>query len=299
MSGYRVGGPTIKTPPSKRLPRAHPDGDKWWSRGRLEATFAGRCATSFLEMQGIDRAMSISAQAFTSLVPLMLLTSAFSHGGSAAGAALVHKFHLTGESARVAQEVFARPGGSSVGALSVVLLLFSGVSFTRRVQRMYVVVWRVPPRAGVGGSVNAAFGLAALLLEVGLLSSLSSLIRHLPLGNVLTYPLSILASLVLWTSVPWLLLDRRVHWRRLLPGGALAALCAGVYSVATSLYMPRLIESYSSRYGLFGVTLSLIGWLLATALIIVSATVVAAEFDRAPEPWARRLRARLLKGSDA
>src|SRR6476469_4868236 len=253
VSGYRVGVPTIKTPPSKQLPRAHPDSDKWWSRGRLEATFAGRCAASFLEMQGIDRAMSISAQAFTSLVPLMLLTSAFSHGGSAAGAALVHKFHLTGESARVAQEVFARPGGSSVGALSVVLLLFSGVSFTRRVQRMYLAVWRVPRRAGVGGSINAAFGLAALLLEVGLRSSLSSLIRHLPLGNVLTYPLSILASLVLWTSVPWLLLDRRVHWRRLLPGGALAALCAGVYSVATSLYMPRLIESYSSRYGLFGV----------------------------------------------
>jgi membrane protein len=300
VSGYRAGGPTINTPPSKQVPRAHPDSDKWWSRARLEATFAGRCATSFLEMQGIDRAMSISAQAFTSLVPLMLLTSALSRGGSnGAGAALVHRFHLTGESARVAEEVFARPGGSSVGALSVVLLLFSGISFTRRVQRMYLVVWRVPPRAGVGGSINAAFGLAALLLEVGLLSSLSSLIRHLPQGNLLTYPLSILASLVLWTSVPWLLLDRRVHWRRLLPGGALTAVCAAVYSVATSLYMPRLIESYSSRYGLFGVTLSLIGWLLATALIIVSATVVAAEFDRAPEPWAQRLRARLLKGADA
>ena len=60
--------------------------------------------------------------------------------------------------------------------------------------------------------------------------------------------------------------------------------------------MPALIESYSQRYGLFGVTLSLIGWLLVTALIILTATVVAAEFDRAQEPWARRIRARLLKG---
>src|SRR5947209_614087 len=101
VSGYRVGGPTIKTPPSKQLPGAHPDSDRWWSRGRLEATFAGRCATSFLEMQGIDRAMSISAQAFTSLVPLMLLTSALApRSSSGAGSALVHRFHLTGESAR-------------------------------------------------------------------------------------------------------------------------------------------------------------------------------------------------------
>ena len=301
VTGHRVGLPTTKPTPSKQAPRAQPESEQWWSPGRLKATFLGRCVTAFLEMKGIDRAMAISAQAFTALVPLLLLTSALapSGGSSGASAALVRRFHLTGESARVAQEVFARPAGSSVGLLSAVILLFSGVSFTRRVQRMYLEVWRVPPRPGVGGSINAAFGLAALLLELVLLSSLSSLIRHLPLGNLLTYPLSILASLVLWTSVPWLLLDRRVHWRRLLPGGALAAVCAAGYSVATSVYMPRLIESYSRRYGLFGVTLSLIGWLLVTALIVVSATVVAAEFDRAQEPWARRMRARLLKGSGA
>ena len=96
---------------------------------------------------------------------------------------------------------------------------------------MYLEVWRVPPLRGVGGSINAAFGLAAQLLEVVLLSSVSSLIRHLPVGEFLTWPLSVFASLVLWTSVPWLLLDRRVHWRRLLPGGALAAVCVAAYSV--------------------------------------------------------------------
>ena len=97
---------------------------------------------------------------------------------------------------------------------------------------------------------------------------------------------------MLWTSVPWLLLDRRIPWRRLLPAGALTAVGAGIYGVATTIYMPRLMESNSERYGLFGVTLSLVGWLLCIALIMVAATVVAAEFDRAPERWARRLRAR-------
>jgi membrane protein len=53
------------------------------------------------------------------------------------------------------------------------------------------------------------------------------------------------------------------------------------------------MESYSRRYGLFGVTLALVGWLLCVSLIVVVATIVAAEFDRAPEPWARRLRSRL------
>ena len=262
---------------------------------RLWDSFPGRCARSFLEMQGIDRAMAIAAQAFTALVPLLLLTSEFSgHGDSNAAAdAIVRRFHLSGESATAVHQFFASPGGGSVGVLSAVLLLFSGVSFTRRVQRMYQDAWRLPPRTGMRNSVNALLGLAALVLEIYLLSSVLSLLRGLSFGPLITWPLSVVTSLLLWTSVPWLLLDRRIDWRRLLPAGALAAVCAGLYSVATGIYMPRLIESYFRRYGLFGLTLALIGWLLATALIVVAATVVAAEFDRAEEPRLRRLRNRI------
>ena len=268
-----------------------------WTRlpGRLRSSFPGRCAAGFLELQGIDRAMAIAAQAFTALVPLLLLVSAFSplQADNGAARALINRFHLTGESARLVQEVFARPPAGSVGVMSFLLLLISGVSFTRRVQRMYQTAWHLPPRPGLHASLNAAAGLGALVLEMVLLSSVTTLVRTLPGGSVLAWPVSVAASLLLWTSIPWLLLDRRIHWRRLIPAGALAALCGGAYGVATSVYMPRLIESYSRRFGLFGVTLSLIGWLVATAMIVVAATIVAAEFDRADEPWARRIRERL------
>ena len=54
--------------------------------------------------------------------------------------------------------------------------------------------------------------------------------------------------------------------------------------------MPRLLETYSLRYGLFGVTLALIGWLVCIAFIVVGATAIASELDRAPDRWARGLR---------
>jgi membrane protein len=120
-----------------------------------------------------------------------------------------------------------------------------------------------------------------------------SLVSELPFDRATGAPVAIVASLVLWTSVPWLLLDRRIAWRRLLPAGALTAVGASIYGVATTIYMPRLMQSNSERYRLFGVTLSLVGWLLCIALIMVAATVVAAEFDRAPEIWAHGLRALL------
>jgi len=239
--------------------------------------------------------MALSAQAFTALIPLLLVVSALSPSDSRelVSEAVIGKFELEGSAAEDVEQLFARPGDSTIGVLSVVLLVFSGVSLTRRLQRMYQQAWRLDPVPGVRGSLNAAVGLTALILEIALLALVQTVVGSLPFEWVLGAPAALVASLVLWTSVPWLLLDRQVPWRRLLPAGALTAIGASIYGVATTIYMPRLMQTNSERYGLFGVTLSLIGWLLCVALIVVAATVVATEFDRAPEAWARRLRSRM------
>ncbi|HEX6075159.1 MAG TPA: YhjD/YihY/BrkB family envelope integrity protein [Micromonosporaceae bacterium] len=264
-------------------------------RQRLEGSFPTRCLGALVAVQAIDRAMVLASQMFTALIPLLILASALAprRDRDLVAEALIRRFELSGSAADAVRQVFASPNEGTIGVLSALLLLFSGISLTRRMQRMYLLAWRVEPRGGIRGSLSAATGLAVLLLEIVLLSLVGTLVRSLPFDWALGPLVSIMAGVVLWTSIPWLLLDRRVHWRRLLPAGALTGLCVSAYGVASTVYMPRLMESYSVRYGLFGVTLALVGWLLAIAFIVVTATVVAAEFDRAPEPWARRVRTRL------
>lgn len=225
-----------------------------------------RCAGSFLGMQGLDRATAIAAQAFTALFPLLLLVSALlprDSGDDLVSDAIIERFGLRGSAAAAVRELFDSPGDQTVGALSLVLLVFSGVSLTRRLQRTYQQAWRLPPVRGVRSSVSAAVGLVAVLLDIVLLTALRSLAESLPFGWTAGGLVTVLAGVVLWTSVPWLLLDRRLGWRRLLPGGVLTAVCTALYGLATTVYMPRLMAANSERYGLFGVTLSLIGWLLA------------------------------------
>jgi membrane protein len=239
--------------------------------------------------------MALAAQAFTALIPLFLVVSAVAPADrrDLVSEAIIDKFALRGGAADAVDQLFARPGDSTIGVLSVVLLVFSGVSLTRRLQRMYLQAWGLERRPGVRASLNAVVGLTALVLELMLLSLARTLVQELPFDWVLGVPVTLLASLVLWTSVPWLLLDRRIPWRRLLPAGALTAVCAGIYGVASTIYMPRLMASNSERYGLFGVTLSLVGWLLCVSIVVVAATAVASEFDRDQAHWARSLRARL------
>lgn len=268
-------------------------------RNRVESTFPGRCLSAFARMQGLDRAMVIASQAFTALIPLLIIVSAVLPTGSASTVsdAVIRKFALDGDSAAAVAVVFAHPEVSSVRLGSLLLLVFSGVSLTRRMQRMFQDAWGLAPVAGPRGSVHAELGLVVILVEVALLYLLRTMLQSVPFEWALSVPLSVGAGVVLWTTIPWLLLDRRIGWRRLLPTGALVGLSASLYGVATTWYMPRLMESYSERYGLFGVTIAVVGWLLCIALILVVGTVVAAEFDRAPEPWARHARAALRTGS--
>lgn len=262
---------------------------------RLKESFPGRCARTFVEQQGLDRAMAVASQSFTALIPLLILASAALPTGSQSivANAIIAKFGLTGDAARSVGLVFAQSQPGSVGVGSVFLLLFSGVSLARRLQRMYLQAYDLPSAPGVRGAFNASLGLAAVLGEVALLSFLRSIVRTLPFNWAAGLPLTMVVGVLFWTTVPFLLLDRRLPWRRLLPAGVLAGLAVSLYGVATTFYMPVLMTTYSRRYGLFGITVALVGWLLCIALILVSTTIVAAEFDRAQEPWARRLRAKI------
>jgi membrane protein len=257
-----------------------------------EEWFPRRCLRRFFAVQGFDRAMVIASQAFTALIPLVILTSAVlpteNHGSIAD--AIVRKFALTGDSATAVQTVFAPSGEPSIGLLSLVLLLLSGMSLSRRIQRMYLEAWGLPRAPSVRASLYAAVALGALMLELLLLSLIRSLLREVPFDWAAGLSGSLFSSVVVWTSIPWLLLNRRVAWQRLLPAGLLAGGLSTLWGYATTVYMPRLMASYSERYGLFGVTVALVGWLLCISFIIVASTVVAAEFDRAPESWATRLR---------
>lgn len=143
---------------------------------------------------------------------------------------------------------------------------------------------------GVQGSLFAALGLAAILVEIGLLSVVRSLLRALPFEGPVSILISAAAGVVLWTSIPWLLLNRRLPWRRLVPAGVLTGTLSTLFGFTTTIYMPRLMTSYSERYGLFGITIALVGWLLAISFIVVVSTIVAAEVDRAPERWASWLK---------
>lgn len=256
---------------------------------RVGESFLGGCVRRFLTMNGIDRSLVLASQAFTALIPLLILVSTLLPAGSThvVSQTIVRKFGLSGDSATAVHRLFETPevATSSLSVFSALLLVFSGISYTRRLQATYLAAWD-RPKPGRRGALSAALGLFALLAEVLALYTIQGLFAHLPFAWLLAVPLSAATGLLLWTSIPYLLMDRQVHWRRLLVGAGVTAIATALYGVATTVYMPSLVARYTSEFGLFGITIAIVGWLLAISVVLVASASIGAEFDRSRAHWA-------------
>ncbi|MDZ5623045.1 YhjD/YihY/BrkB family envelope integrity protein [Nocardioides sp. HM23] len=263
---------------------------------RVRNSFLGQCVLRFVMIEGFDRCIVLSAQAFTALIPLFIVVAGAAPAGQedAIGESIIDRFALTGESAEAVTQLFTTPPDASSGVtvFSALLLLYAGVAFTRRLQRMYRAGWGLE-KSGIRSTVFATLGLAALVAELVVAFVIRDIASRFPLNWLWTIPVSCATGLVLWTSIPYLLLDRRVHWRRLLVAGGASAVAMTAFAIATPVYMPGIMTRSTEEFGLFGITITLIGWLLAAAFVLVACTAVGAEFDASNVGWVRQVKARL------
>ena len=282
----------------KRFPAERSD-DLTAFAQRVMDSFLGRSVMRFIRMEGFDRSIVVSAQAFTALIPLFIIvaSAAPAEQEDVISQSIIKRFALTGESAAALEQLFSTPPGatSSVTLFSAFLLLYSGVAFTRRMQRMYRAAWR-QEKVGVRSTVFATLGLLALVAEVAVAYGIRAIVAHLPLDWLWTIPLSAATGLVLWTSIPYLLLDGQVHWRRLLVVGATSAAAMTVFAIATPIYLPSVMARATNEFGLFGITITLIGYLLAASFVLVACAAIGAEFDASDASWlmAMKVRFRLV-----
>jgi membrane protein len=105
-------------------------------------------AVRFVDLQAFDRSVALAGQAFTALIPLLIVYAAIAPTAQSRDFAdsLIKALDLSGSSAAALKRAFAPAGEveSQVSALGVVLLVVSALSFTRALQRLYQLAWNQP-----------------------------------------------------------------------------------------------------------------------------------------------------------
>lgn len=239
------------------------------------ADFGLACLRRFIAIEGTLQATVLAAQAFTSLIPFMVVASAFAPGDSDLADAIVERFGLEGNSAKSVHQLFASAGEteSAVTWISIAILVLSALSFTRALQRLFQRAYGRP----AGGLADMRRGLAWVVALAAWLTIASPLRQSLEdVGGVIfAVALATATGFFLWLVTPVLLLGDR-DWRRLAPGAAVSGLLGALLGIASSIYVPIAMDWSADKYGLIGIAFALQSWLLASAFVLVIGAVVGA-----------------------
>ena len=249
-------------------------------RAMVEATvrFAQAWVERFIDVQGIDRAMAIAAQAFSALIPLLIVNSAIVSRGSGSQFAdnIIERFDLTGAAAASVRQAFTASATveDSISVIGLLLLLISALSFSRGMQRLYEGAYRLPAL----GMRNTKWGLAWLAL-IGVYATVRPIAADVVDVKAIAILVSLAGAAVAWTISPALLLGRRASWRRVLPGGLLTAFGMTVLGATSVLWFPRSVQSSAEQFGVMGVAFAMLSWLVAAGFVVVVAATGGAVID--------------------
>jgi membrane protein len=228
-----------------------------------------RSLARFLELDGFDRAMALAGQAFAALLPLLIVVGSITPAEDLADT-LIDRFRLTGSAATTLETAVAQPPDPGIGALGLLLLIISALSFTRAIQRLYVRAWRLE-KLGLRANI---WGLAWLAVFVAFWSLQPAIVELF--DGVVALCVSLALSTLMWLWSPWMLVARLISWRRLLPQALLTAVGLGGLAVAAAIYLPRTMESAAAQFGFLGVAFTLLSLLFAMSFVLVVAAALGA-----------------------
>ncbi|MCY1136861.1 YihY/virulence factor BrkB family protein [Actinoplanes sp. Pm04-4] len=246
-----------------------------------------RLLGELVRVQIFDRAMTLAAQAFTSLFPLVIMIGALS--GSAARDRLTDLIRLPADSTRLVQDALGGSRSGAFGVLGSLIVVLSATGLARALARAYRATWSVAGRragpADTGWQIGTVLLVVLFLIGVRLLVHLTDL---LPAAGVAGVVVTLLADCGLAVLLPRVLLGPVVPRDRLLLGGLLFGLIMLGVRAAGAIYLPRALQSSTERYGTIGLAFTYIGWLYVLSFcLLLSAILAVVLADRLPRWFVR------------
>lgn len=254
---------------------------------RLKKTFIGDLIERFLEVNALERSLALGSKLFTTVVPLSILLSALLGRRNILSTRLIEQFGLTGQGANAMRTLFDVPSAqvwSAFSLIGVLVLGYSLLSFVRALQHVYDDAWHLPRLRSRG----IAWGSVWIVAFAAYFSLSTPLSQMLTQGGfrVSGTIVALVVGTVLWLITPFILLGRRVRLRVLVPGGVANAILLVAFNAYSNIYLPHSVTVNVRRYGLIGVTFTLLSWLFVFSLILVVGACCGAVLAERRSDWA-------------
>lgn len=255
-------------PPVSRMTRASARS----APGRLVM----RALRDLRDLELFDRAMTLAAQAFTSILPILIVAGSVRGSmNPEADALFAENLALDDHTAELVQETMPRQleGVTFAQVAGALLLVVAATSFARALERCFRRIWKTP-RASIRFAWRWALAIVAIVIGFALVIVTRNVVRGTAALSVLEFVIEAAVWCVLWWLASWIVINRSVSLRALLPGSALAGLGFAVATVVGRVYLPGVLASSADQFGVLGLAFSYIGWLFVLMSVLLAAVTL-------------------------
>lgn len=228
-------------------------------------------------LEAFDLALILAAQAFLTIVPLLIVLAAFAPRvlGIQLSKELQASLGLS-DSELAFRAILAGPAHAARvgGALGFILVVSAGASTASALQRGYERIWGLRRLGVVRSAWRSAVWLTACVVAFALSGFADSALQGTPGASSLAALITLSGAFLFWWWTPHLLLAARISWRSLLPGAALTGGALVALLWLSPLVMPGFVASSEDEFGPLGTIFVVMVWLTIVCSIIVFCGII-------------------------
>lgn len=226
---------------------------------------------NFTRLEMFDRSMTVAAQFFTSVLPILILVATWGANTDR----LMNAVHMPEESRIALEDAVQGAGDGAFGLIGALVVLASATSLSRALTRAFAAVWGLPrPRNRLTSAWRWLTAVLALALSLIGVRAAGAVTEEAPLQEVWPLAVSLLFDGAIAVFVPWILLAGAVRPRALVPGAVLFAGVMVTLRPASAAWLPHALAVSADRYGSIGVAFTYLTWMYAVSLCFLTAAVV-------------------------
>jgi uncharacterized BrkB/YihY/UPF0761 family membrane protein len=235
-----------------------------------------RALRDIRNLELFDRAMTLAAQAFTSILPILIV------GGSLRGslnpeanAMFAENLSLDDHTAELLQQSMPErvDGVTLTQIVGVLVLIIAATAFARALERCFRRIWRTP-RASIRFAWRWVAAIVAIVIGFVLVVTTRYVVRGPGAMPLLELVIEAAIWCLLWWIASWIVINRSVSLRALLPGSILAGLGFAVAAALGRVYLPRVLASSADQFGVLGLAFSYVGWLFVLMSVLLAAVTI-------------------------
>jgi membrane protein len=231
------------------------------------------CMVTTRKIELFDRSMTIAAQIFTSVLPILIALATW-FGGD--GSKLVENAVLVpAETQGVLEDVLSAPSDPTFGLIGLIVVLASATSLSRALTRACAAIWDLPRPAS---KLSSAWRWVAVILAlaIGLVAArqIHEFSSTIPPRGFWDFIAAAASDIAIVLFIPTILLAGAIPLRRLMPWALLFGAVMLLVRPISDVYLPHALNTSAERYGSIGVAFTYLAWLYVVAFCFLATGVM-------------------------